>query len=117
MGPDPEGSGVETLSRPRFAVIGTGGMAAAMMSTFAQAGVRVTAVASRDPQRSRQFASVFGIPTAGNLDSLLCSTEVDVVYVANTAAEHATTAIAALEAGKAVLCEKPLASPRTRPFW
>lgn len=100
---------MDAMTKPRFAVIGTGSMAASMMSTLAQAGVRVTAVASRDPQRSRRFATTFGIPKAcEGLDSLLCSTEVDAVYIANATAEHATTAIAALEAGKAVLCEKPL---------
>ena len=84
-------------------------MAATMMLTFAQAGVRVNAVASHDPQRARRFASTFGIPMATDLHSLLRSTEVDAVYIANATAEHATTTIAALEAGKPVLCEKPLA--------
>jgi predicted dehydrogenase len=98
------------VSETRFAVVGTGNMAASMMSTFAQAGVRVTAVASRDPERARRFASAFGIPIALDaLGSLLRSKEIDAVYIANATAEHAATAIAALEAGKAVLCEKPLA--------
>jgi predicted dehydrogenase len=101
---------VAVVSETKFAVIGTGSMAASMMSTFAQAGVRVIAVASRDLQRSRRFARAFGIPNASNdLSSLLHGVEVDAVYIANATAEHATTAIAALEAGKAVLCEKPLA--------
>lgn len=85
-------------------------MAASMMATFAQAGVRVAAVASRDQQRALRFARAFGIPAASEgLSSLLQSAEVDAIYIANSNAEHASTAIAALEAGKAVLCEKPLA--------
>ena len=96
--------------KPEFAVVGTGNMATTMMTTFAQAGVRVTAVASSDQERARRFAKAFGIPIARDgLGPLLRSAEVDAVYIANATAEHATTAIAALEAGKAVLCEKPLA--------
>jgi len=101
---------IDVVSEFRFAVIGTGGMAASMMSTFAQAGVGVTAVASRDHERAHRFASTFGIPIASkSLGALLQNNEVDAVYVANSNEEHARTAIAALEAGKAVLCEKPLA--------
>ena len=85
-------------------------MAAAMMSTFAQAGVRVTAVASRDPERAVGSRAPSGSrPPVRILAPLLHSSEFDAVYIANASAEHATTAIAALEAGKAVLCEKPLA--------
>ncbi len=85
-------------------------MAAAMMSTFNHANVRVAAVNSRDTARGRQFASAFHIPTAGEgVEAFLQSSEFDAVYIANASAEHASTAIAALEAGKAVLCEKPLA--------
>lgn len=94
---------------PKFAVVGTGSMAAAMMSTFALAGVRVTAVASRDPERGRRFANAFAIPTAAeDLGALLRTDNVDAIYIANATADHARTAIAALQAGKAVLCEKPL---------
>jgi predicted dehydrogenase len=94
---------------PRFAVIGTGAMAAAMMDAFNLAKVKVTAVGSRDVARGRQFANIFHIPTAGEeIESLLRNSEFDAVYIANASADHATTAIAALRAGKAVLCEKPL---------
>jgi len=101
---------MDTNSAPRFAVIGTGSMAAAMMSTFDHASVRVVAVSSRDAARERQFASAFHIPTVGEkVESFLQSSEFDAVYIANASAEHGSTVIAALEAGKAVLCEKPLA--------
>jgi predicted dehydrogenase len=94
----------------KFAVVGTGLMAATMMSTFAKAGVRVTAVASRDPERARRFARAFAIPAGEtDLNSVLGRTDVHAVYIANAPQDHATTCIAALEAGKAVLCEKPMA--------
>ena len=81
-----------------------------MMPTFDRAGVRVTTVISRDTERSRRFASAFGIAGASNdLELLLEGGEIDAVYVANSSCEHAATAITALRGGKAVLCEKPLA--------
>lgn len=98
------------MSETKFAVIGTGTMAATMMRTFAQAGVRVTAIASRDLQRAHHFANAFGVPTAtSDLHFLLHKADVDAVYIANATAEHASTTVAALNAGKPVLCEKPLA--------
>jgi predicted dehydrogenase len=94
----------------KFAVVGTGLMAARMMSTFAKAGVRVTAVASSDPERARRFARAFAVPPGeSDLDSILGRSDVDAVYIANASKDHAATCIAALEAGKAVLCEKPIA--------
>ena len=101
-------------SAHRFAVIGTGAMAAAMMSTFHRAGVHVSAINSRDPERGRRFAAAFGIPrTSEDLESLLKSDEFDAVYIANASADHASAAIASLDAGKAVLCEKPLSLAMT----
>jgi predicted dehydrogenase len=96
--------------QPKFAVIGTGSMAAAMMATFARADVQVTAVVSRDWQRSSRFASAFAIrDAADDLNSVLRGDPCDAVYIANASADHASMAIAAMEAGKAVMCEKPLA--------
>lgn len=85
-------------------------MAATMMSTFARANVHVAAVVSRDAKRAQKFASAFHIPIAsGDLGAALSSDEFDAVYIANASVDHAMTAIAALQAGKAVLCEKPFA--------
>jgi predicted dehydrogenase len=85
-------------------------MAAAMMPAFARAGVHVVAVASRESARARRFADVYDIPDAyGDPGQLLCRGDIDAVYVANATVDHAATAIVALQAGKAVLCEKPLA--------
>lgn len=95
---------------PRFGVIGTGRMAALMMATFREAGVEVRAVASGDRARARRFADAFDVSDAhGDWAGLARRTDIDAVYVANDAAHHAQATIAALDAGKAVLCEKPFA--------
>jgi predicted dehydrogenase len=70
----------------------------------------LTAVSSRSMDRARAFADRHAIPSRyDSLDALLEDSEVDVVYVATPNSRHAPDTLAALSAGKHVLCEKPLA--------
>jgi predicted dehydrogenase len=73
-------------------------------------GFEVVAVAARDPERAKAYAAEHGIPNVSpDYASLVTRDDVDVVYNALPPAGHAKWTIAALEAGKAVLCEKPFA--------
>lgn len=73
-------------------------------------GVEVSRVAARDRSRAAAFAAEHGIAgTEADYDALCRSEQVDVVYNGLPPSEHAHWSIAALEAGKHVLCEKPFA--------
>jgi predicted dehydrogenase len=71
--------------------------------------VELAAIASRDVARARAVAADFGIPKAyGSYDELLADPEVDVIYNPSPNHLHVPWSIKALEAGKHVLCEKPI---------
>ncbi len=73
-------------------------------------GVEVIAVAARDPARAEAYASEHEIPkTYQDYQALIEANEVDAVYNALPPNLHAHWSIAAVNAGKPVLCEKPFA--------
>ncbi len=72
-------------------------------------GVEAVAVASRDAERAGAFAAEHGIARAhGSYEALLADPDVDAVYVPLPNSMHVPWSISALQAGKHVLCEKPL---------
>ena len=74
-------------------------------------GVELTAIAARDPTRARATASQWGIPNVfDSYDELIASPDVDAVYIGTPASLHRQPAVAAIETGKHVLCEKPFAA-------
>ncbi|TPM09822.1 Gfo/Idh/MocA family oxidoreductase [Mesorhizobium sp. B2-3-11] len=75
----------------------------------AQADGEIAAVMSSNSERATAYARENGIPAAvSNLDALLGS-DIDAVYISTTNELHLEQALAAIKAGKHVLCEKPLA--------
>ena len=69
----------------------------------------IAAVASRNRAVAERYAAEHGIPRAhGSYEALLADPEIDAVYISLPNALHVPWTIHALEAGKHVLCEKPL---------
>ena len=94
----------------RWGLLSTARINDAILTGAAQSErTEVVAVASRDEQRAVAYAREHGIERAhGSYDRLLADDDVDVVYVSLPNSLHVEWAIKALDAGKHVLCEKPM---------
>jgi predicted dehydrogenase len=97
--------------RIRWGVLGVAKIATAKVIPAMQGGrwSEVAAIASRDLDRARRAAASLGIPKAyGSYEELLADTEIDAVYNPLPNQLHVPWSIRAAEAGKHVLCEKPI---------
>jgi len=73
-------------------------------------GLELVALCDRDPEKAQRVAQKFQIPFAtSRFDDLLADDELDAIDICTPNFLHAPMATAALEAGKHVLCERPLA--------
>jgi predicted dehydrogenase len=93
-------------------IIGTGGIAQAHANAIHSltGRARLVAIAEKDPNRARAFADQHGVGkiTAGRRE-LFDDPAIRMICICTPNATHASLCIEALEAGKAVLCEKPIA--------
>ncbi len=99
------------MSSLRIGVMSTAHIGIRLVIPAMQQAARceVVAIASRDAERARAAAAASGIPRAhGSYEALLADDGVDAVYIPLPNHLHAEWVIAAAEAGKHVLCEKPL---------
>lgn len=95
----------------RWGVLGVAGIAVKKVIPAMQqcALCEITAIASRDLEKARQAAPGLGIAKAyGSYEELLADPEIDVIYNPLPNHLHVPWSIQAMEAGKHVLCEKPL---------
>jgi len=100
-----------TVPPLRWGVLGTGWIAERFTGSLQRnTNQRVVAVGSRSSSTARAAAETWGVPRGhGGYDDLVADPEVDVVYVATPHNAHFHDALLAIDAGKHVVVEKPLA--------
>ncbi len=97
------------MSKINFGIMGAGYIARRFAAAVGQTEVaQVVAVASKTAEKARSFAEENGIPNAYSYEQLLADGQVDAVYVSTTNNFHYDCIKMCLEAGKHVLCEKPM---------
>ena len=95
----------------RWGILGAGSISAQWVESLrACKGATVTAVAAREQARAQTFADALDIPKAyDSYADMAAADDVDIVYVGTITRLHKEHSLIAIEAGKHVLCEKPLA--------
>lgn len=92
-------------------IIGAGGIARAHIRTYREIpDVEVKAVFDVDAERAKAIASEFGLTAVSDLKALLERSDIDAVSICTPHAAHESAAGAAAQAGKHILCEKPLST-------
>ena len=102
---------VSTSGEVRWGILGAARIASSsfLPGLREAGGGRAALVASRDLERAESYALAQGVDRAvEGYESVIDSPDIDAVYVALPNSHHARWTARALEAGKAVLCEKPL---------
>jgi len=94
----------------RWGFLGAGSIAASMAADLHHGNNTLYAVAARDADRAAAFAARFGASHShGSYRAVIEDPDVDILYVATTHPFHREQALMAIDAGKPVLVEKPLA--------
>ncbi|WP_369980384.1 Gfo/Idh/MocA family protein [Xanthomonas bundabergensis] len=99
------------MSKLGIAIVGTGMIGAVHRRAALLAGAQVRGIAASSPQRARDVAQSWDVPRAyRDIEDVVADPQVQVVHVCTPNHLHRAMAQAALEAGKHVICEKPLAT-------
>jgi predicted dehydrogenase len=100
------------MKKSRWGIVGTGYISARFADGLKYVeGAEIYAVASRDKATAQAFTNRFGIPKAySSYEEMAKDNDIDIVYIGTPNAAHIDNALLFLEAGRAVLCDKPLAS-------
>src|SRR5918911_3190811 len=98
------------LRELRAAVVGTGFIGVVHVEALRRLGIEVLGVVGSSPARARAKAALVPLPEPyESFEAMLADERIDVVHLTTPNHLHYSQAKAALEAGKHVVCEKPLA--------
>ena len=97
------------MASVRWGILGTGNIAQQFARGLAALpDAQLVGVGSRTSETAQTFAATFGAAHAhSSYEALAEDPDIDVVYIATPHTLHAENSLLCLEAGKAVLCEKP----------
>jgi len=99
------------VNEPTLALAGCGRWGSILAGAAARAGIEVVSASDPDPAARRRFRRRFpSVPVYDRIDALLDDARVDALVIATPVGDHYETARAAIEAGKHVWVEKPLAT-------
>lgn len=103
------------MHKVRWGILGPGTIAKQFASDMQfSKHAKIVAVASRNAKRATSFAETFSIPKVFNsYDGLYNAPDIDCIYIATPHNFHFEQAVACINSGKAVLCEKPLTTTPT----
>ena len=104
------------MTKIKWGILGLGNIAHTFCEDLINTkDCKLIAVASSSITRASAFAEKFGVPRAyGSYEELYKDPEIEIIYVASLHVDHANHCIEIMNAGKAVLCEKPLGMDRTQ---
>ena len=93
----------------RVGIAGTGRIVPVHIEAIRDVGGEVVAIAGSDQQRAREVAACHRVARGCSVAEIVSDREIDIVHVAGRNVDHVPTAVAAAQAGKHVVVEKPLA--------
>ena len=92
----------------RWAYVGSGNIAKSTARNITKGNHTVTAVYSRNYEKAKEFALKYKAQVFKSFNALLENGEFDAVYIATPHTSHLEYSLKAMQAGKPVLCEKPV---------
>ncbi len=98
------------MKKIKTAIVGTGFMGKVHAENVRRLGnVEIAAVVGSRPETAQKFAEAMSVPRfTSNLKDVLDDKEIEAVHICTPNVDHYPMSLAAIEAGKAVLCEKPM---------